>query len=95
MLRLLVNNKILISILILVVAAAVYYFMWGAQSVSPRVDPETQRLGDQVYASLQIYNAMTLSKNLLDNPAFTSLEDFTPTISRGLVGRDDPFAPAN
>jgi hypothetical protein len=102
------NSKIFINVLIgllVVVAGVLSYFYFtqqgsstdvtvvqtGAPIITVNVSPEAQ----QIIARLNELNAIKLDKNIIDNPIFGALEDFSVPIAPESTGVSNPFQKTN
>lgn len=95
------QHFILSLALIAVVVFVLWYFMSSSAPAAPILATTTSNSGspsadssDQnLVATLLQLRAVTLSGTIFQDPAFTSLLDFSTTIVPEPVGRPDPFAP--
>jgi hypothetical protein len=99
------QHTMLFGIIVLVVAAAIWYGMSGG-GAQPEQLLTTDVVGDtgspsedtadrELVETLLTLRNITLTGKIFSDPAFTSLQDFGTTIVAEPVGRDNPFAPLN
>jgi len=94
------KNPILGAILVIVLAAAWWYF-WGNQGSDEAVLSETetsgfevaQVRGSEVISLLETLRSLKLDTEVLKDPNFAILKDLELPISPEAAGRNNPFAP--
>jgi hypothetical protein len=98
MMDLIRNNKIIVAVVGLAIAALAWYMLSGpsvpdAILTQTAVDPERQSIEAQFISSLLDLRTIRLDGQIFENPAFGALHDFSIEIVPEPVGRDNPFAP--
>src|SRR5258708_2488822 len=90
------KHKLFAGALVIVVAAALWYFLSGSSAPeavlsaeNPSAPPEAQ----QLIQSLTTLRTVTLDGAIFSNASFQLLHDFSTQIATEPVGRLDPFAP--
>jgi hypothetical protein len=94
------EHKLLFGLLILAIVGTVWYGLSSRAAPEPLLESDATDSeilgggGDQeLVGSLLELRAVTLSGTILNDTAFTSLQDFGTTIVAEPVGRTNPFAP--
>jgi len=95
MLGALIKNKILITVLVLILGAAGYYYFVASRQAPEPEKLQEQELGEEVFAALEVYRGLNLQTPLFSQPAFTTLENMSAPVPSVSAGREDPFAPAS
>lgn len=93
---LLIKHKLVAVGIVIVIAAAIWYFMSGSSSQEavlsvemPTVPPEAQEL----IQNLAVLRSVTLDGEIFASASFKALRDFSTPITTEPVGRKNPFAP--
>lgn len=97
MFQTLLKNKILITVVVLVVGAGIYYFAFSEGSTNNvvNVSAETERQRDMVLDTLNAYQSFSFDKDrLTSSVVYSKLVDNTALVVEVTSGRTDPFAPA-
>lgn len=96
MFQTLLKNKIMITVLVLVVGAVGYYLFFAPDTSTIGIvsDEAIVRDRDAVLAALSSYNDFNFTSTFTDSIEFDSLVDMTSPIPDQVPGRTDPFAPA-
>ena len=100
------GKQALIDVLIVLVVPGIlalgYYFWKGGSagslsfvSFTTQALPGDERndLGAKVKVALDELNAIHFDQSIFDDPAYLSLEDFTPEVATSSIGREYPFSP--
>ncbi len=90
-------KKILYALLAIVALFAIYKFFF-AKDEAPALSTETvanlpPEAGGDLLSLLLELRSLTLTGNILSDPTFATLQDFTISIPPEPVGRRNPFAP--
>lgn len=96
MIQFLKDNKMLTFGGILVLAAALIYFMFfsgPSEEVGVVVQEETSSVSRELIITLSNLNTIRLDNSIFSDPVFLSLSDFGEQIPLQNVGRYNPFAP--
>ena len=95
MLQTILKNKILITVLVLVIGALGYYFLFPSEVVTRGIviDPVDAKARDDVLSALRAYDSFEFTSGVFATDAYKSLEDMTSSIPNQSPGRVDPFAP--
>lgn len=87
-------KNIIIGAAIIVGIFVIYNFFGGKQEapLTSTAPTRTTAVEGDLLSLLLELRSITLSTDLLQDPAFATLQDFTVTISPEPVGRQNPFA---
>ena len=96
-----IKQHLLLFIGIIVVLAAVFWYGLSSSSTPAPIlttdtvsgSPSLESSDQELVTTLLALRAVTLSGTIFQDPAFTSLSDFSTAIVPEPVGRDNPFAP--
>ncbi|PCI30052.1 hypothetical protein COB52_01930 [Candidatus Kaiserbacteria bacterium] len=100
MLDTLKQNKIILVILIVIIAALGWFGLSGNQTTSSLLTNDSRSSGNVVVDQdilrlLLDMRSIQLDSSIFENPAFGKLQDFGKQIIPEPVGRDNPFLPSN
>jgi len=92
------NNKVVVVLVAIGIAALAWYMLSG--SAAPErilsqtaIDPSREGVEAQLITFLLEVRNIRLNAQIFSNPAFVELKDFSTEIVPEPVGRDNPFSP--
>jgi hypothetical protein len=96
-----IKQHVFVFISVIVVLAALSWYLLSSSSPAPILttsssssgSPSAESSDQQLVSTLLALRAVSLSGTIFQDPAFTSLADFSTSIVPEPVGRTDPFAP--
>src|SRR5690242_6026100 len=95
------QHKIRFIVIIVVVVATIWYGLSSSSStpeatlttISTTGSPTADATDQELVSTVLALRAVCLSGSIFQDPAFTSLQDFSTPIVQEQVGRANPFAP--
>jgi hypothetical protein len=88
------NNKpVVYALLVFIIAIVAYNYLLKSSQEAATAGITAEGIGNDVVTLDQSLSSVTLDQSVFSSAAYRSLTDWSPALSPGISGRNDPFAP--